>query len=209
MVSFNFSTRGYRHAAQPDPVDAYAGILERRLFRDNIQLLLDRYATILAVPDYFFTPLSFGHCWVGMPGIALLSAALRLGHLLIGWHHGILSSVCSNCAGKQFVTAFGGNLNSEIGWSEGVCLQCLNWNRDSSPRAVFYQQAHVMSRIVRRYAEFREEVEGFAGYEFSWSGDGLKPADKTRTIVRRLHNAVPLDVVIYDLRHTAEELLAT
>lgn len=58
----------------------------------------------------------------------------------------------------------------------------------------------MMRRIVRRTPEFLEEREQFTGYIFSWSGDGLSSATKSRLVVRQLYDALPLDVTIHRLK---------
>ena len=40
--------------------------------------------------------------------------------------------------------------------------------------------------------------EKYEGKEFSWGGDGTKPAIKERTVTRNLHNPVSLDELLQD-----------
>jgi hypothetical protein len=49
-----------------------------------------------------------------------------------------------------------------------------------------------------------EELEQYAGYVFSWSGDRFRPVTKTRRVARQLYNPVPLDVLVEEMRRNEE-----
>lgn len=195
--------RGYCYAHAIEPTDNHLTTVEKRLLQDNSSLILNHCSTILTVAEYFFCPLSFAYCITGIPGAVVLSCALRLGHLLIGWRHGALVERCPKCNGEAFITTFGGNLKSAIMWSEALCIGCRELLRFPSSREATSKRIEVVRRIVKRFPEFLEEIEHFAAYSFSWSGCGLGRATKSRIVSRQLYSAVPFDVLIYELQKGA------
>jgi hypothetical protein len=54
--------------------------------------------------------------------------------------------------------------------------------------------------LTKQRPDKRETVENYASYAFSWSGDGLQQATRTRGVVSKIHNLVAFDVLIQELR---------
>lgn len=193
------TSRGRHWAPRPDAVDSYTATIEKRLFRDNTSLLVNNEKEILRTSRYFFSPLSFAYCALGSPGMPYFSAAFRLGHLIWGWRRRTLCDQCSTCGGRVFVTAFGGNVKDAQCWLYGLCMDCFEWCRSSSSKSTTKQRADTMRRIVRRTPDLIEQVEMFAGYEFAWSGDGLRATHRSRLVTVK-QEAVAFDALVYELQ---------
>lgn len=79
---------------------------------------------------------------------------------------------CTECGGEILVTSFGGSvLSGSTGWS-GICSSCkIREHRRGSVHKPFYERAHFVGSIVKRFPELIS-VEEFDGFEFSWEGTG-------------------------------------
>ncbi len=188
--------RGYCRAYWHDEGDAS---MQTMLFRDKIPLILERQSNIMSCSDYFFCGLAVGHCCVGLSGAVVLSGPIRLGHLLIGWRHGILIEQCQHCGGKLLITSFTGNIQRGTNWWHGLCLDCKEWSSSSSSKDIFRQRLEVAKRILKRLPDQLEKIEFYSGYEFDWGGDGLRFANKKRAVVQGLYDPAPFDVLVQEL----------
>ena len=101
--------------------------LERRLFFQNLDLIIAHEADILRCDEYFFCRPAFaGHY------LMYLSGHINVGTLLLGWRTGILLDECRSklgvrksyysCIGTAHVYHFGGR-GSGMSWS-GFCRTC-------------------------------------------------------------------------------------
>ncbi len=198
MLTNTGTPRGYFYAPI-DTSDSGGQIHQARLFKDKIALLLERKAQILATPEYYFSPLSFCHVCVGIPGASHLTAALRLGHLLVGWERGVLINECNDCRCEVYIVAFGGNLKGSNCWWHGWCQNCKLWLRLPSTSEVTKARADSMRDILKESPEYLELLESYATYCFSWSGDSLMPTTKSRLVTRRLYQPKSFELVIHDL----------
>jgi len=189
MIRNTGAPRGYL-SATIDTTDSGTHIHQTRLFEDNIALLLQQKEQILMTPEYFLSPLSFCYASVGVSGFGSISAALRLGHLLFGWEQGILINQCNHCQGQAYIVAFGGNLKSSSCWYRMWCQNCRLWLHLPATKETTRKRTDSIKEVLRKSPEYFEELEQYATYGFSWSGDGLMPATKSRLTTRMLFPAV-------------------
>jgi len=166
------------------------------LFFGNIDVVMENAAAVFACSEYFFCPLSFASGslgYIGGPG------ALTVGHLLWCWGEGALRARCPECSGDVLVSTFGGSpLSGRNQWI-GYCTACGERQIDSWP-GKFGDHFVPALKVTSQYpAEVPEWVE-YDGFEFSWGGDGLKPARKRRQVRTRVAELVDLDTLIDELR---------
>ena len=186
----------HSYGYMPTPEDAAARQRDFDTFTQALDRILANEELILGCPDYFFTPLSFAYCsWPYVGG----SGPLCIGYLLLGWRDGLFVEHCPDCNKPALVTSFGGSpLSGSNSWS-GYCRECKKRvvGQDSQHKP-FSLRIEYVSKLRKTYPEVEIFKEKYEGKEFSWGGDGTKPAIKERTVTRNLHNPVSLDELLRD-----------
>lgn len=172
---------------------------EFELLRTNLDFILEHRGKILRDKECFFCSLSFA--WASVPYIGG-GGPLCLGHLLLGWENEIMKEPCTECGGEILVTSFGGSvLSGSTGWS-GICSSCnIREHRRGSVHKPFARRAHFVCSLLKRFPEEKIGVEDFDGFEFSWGGNGLKPARKKRQLTTRVVAEIALAEVLVRIRN--------
>jgi hypothetical protein len=185
---------GFR-SAQKDPA-------EFELFCNNIDLLIERRAEILACADYLHCQLSFAWCsWPYISGDGILP----LGYLLIGWRDGVLVEQCQTCRQEAQILNFGGSpLTGRSCWS-GYCRWC-SARQSGSPLSSAKRLHDLMDFVHAMRARYPSSIatwEEYDGFIFSWSGNGLQPARRKRLVVTNTSEPVDLETLLQEIKSGA------
>jgi hypothetical protein len=165
-----------------------------RLFCNNLTLILNSKQQILNCCDYFFVTLPGAYCsypFVNTDGI------LFLGYLLIGWEQNILTDTCIKCQAKVIVFWFCGSILSGRNQWKGICLNCRN--EQLGQWQTFGPHWQFVSELRKKYPDKISEWQEYDGFEFSFGGNGLKPARKKKLIWRQLAQSVSLQTLVNEL----------
>lgn len=168
------------------------------LFTENLELIRAHEKTILECAEYFFCDIPFASCsWPYIGG----DGPLCLGYLLLGWRDGLLIEPCPGCGGECLVTSFAGSpLSGSNSWS-GFCSNCKKkYSKGQSIHKPFYKKLGLITDLRKQYPQRVTRLEEFDSQKFSFAGDGLEPAKKTRPVTIELFQPVPLSVLIQELK---------
>ncbi len=184
-------SQGYRSEADIEEAQR-----DWQLFSQKIELLLQHQQSILRCSDYFFCHPAFANTsWPYVSG----DGPLQLGGLLLGWRGNILIARCLNCDGKVLITSFAGSLGTGSNTWTGLCL-CCRQQQKGKHSVAFKAWFDFVFRLRRDYPAALEQHEEYLGEEFSWGGNGLKPAIKRRKISKQLAEPVSLSVLVNELK---------
>lgn len=181
-----------------EPAGANIDRVDARTFFASAALLFAHADDILKRAEYFFCPLSLAYCsWPYLGGCG----PFRLGHLLVGWRDGQLIDECLYCHGDLLIYFFGGSILSGGNTFTGYCINCGAICRlHHLPIALFVQRMQYAIALRNAFVEEVEEVDEYDGFVFSFGGNGLKPARKTRFSTRRLVEPVSYEKLLSDLQ---------
>lgn len=168
------------------------------LFTENLDLLRANEKTILECAEYFFCHIPFASCsWPYVGG----DGPLCLGYLLLGWSDGLLVEPCPSCGGECLVTSFGGSpLSGSNSWS-GICSNCKKkYSKNPSIHKPFYKKLGFIVDLRKQYPQRVTKLEEYDSQQFSFAGDGLESARKTRPVTIELFQPIPLSELIQELK---------
>ncbi len=168
------------------------------LFTENLDLLRANEKTILECAEYFFSDIPFASCsWPYVGG----DGPLCLGYLLLGWKDGLLVEPCPGCSGECLVTSFGGSpLSGSNSWSGFCCNSKKKYSKGSSIHKPFYKKLGFIVDLRKQYPQRVTRLEEFDSHQFTFAGDGLEPARKTRPVTIELFQPILLSAVIQELK---------
>ena len=168
------------------------------LFTENLDLIWANEKTILECAEYFFCDIPFASCsWPYVGG----DGPLCLGYLLLGWSDGLLVEPCPGCGGECLVTSFGGSpLSGSNSWS-GFCSNCKKkYSKNPSVHKPFAKKLGFIVDLRKQYPQRVTRVEEYDSQQFTFAGDGLESARKTRPVTIELFQAIPLSELIQELK---------
>lgn len=171
---------------------------EISLFTENLDLIRANEKTILECAEYFFCHMPFASCsWPYVGG----DGPLCLGYLLLGWKEGLLVEPCPGCGGECLVTSFAGSaLSGSNSWS-GFCSNCKKkYSKGSSIHKPLYKKLGFIVDLRKHYPQRVTRLEEYDAQQFTFAGDGLEPARKTRPVTIELFQPIPLSELIQELK---------
>lgn len=164
-----------------------------RLFCSNLALILNHKQQILSCRDFFFVTVPGAYC--SYPFVT--DGILFLGHLLIAWEQNILTDTCIKCQSKLLVFCFSGSIFSGHNKWRGICRGCLG--EQSGQWEKFSPRWQFVSELRKKYPDKISEWEEYDSVEFTFAGNGLRPARKKRLIWRQLAEPVSLKTLVNEL----------
>lgn len=168
------------------------------LFTENLDLLRENEKNILECAEYFFCDIPFAGCsWPYVGG----DGPLCLGYLMLGWKDGLLLEPCPSCGGECLVTFFGGSpLSGSNSWS-GFCSSCkAKQTRRDSIHKPFAKRLCFIVDLRKQYPQRVRRLEEYNGQQFTFAGNGLEPAIKTRPVTIELFHPVSLSELLREIK---------
>lgn len=185
-------SRGYAGSPSSNSEEAFL------FFSENLDLIRANEKTILECAEYFFCDIPFASCsWPYVGG----DGPLSLGYLLLSWRDGLLVEPCPGCRGECLVTSFAGSpLSGSNSWS-GICSNSKKkYSKNPSIHKPFYKKLGFMVDLRKQYPQRVTRLEEYDTEQFTFAGDGLEPARKTRPVTIELFQPIPLAELIRELK---------